>query len=211
MQRLMRNKLGSAQTRKFFKKSLTKNLLLCSNKCAKGDYKVTAEERRAEIIKALEQQKNPLSATKLAEAFSVSRQIIVGDIALLRAANQKIISTARGYMLDDESENVGYKAKVACFHKPGRTKEELYTIVDLGGAVLDVIVEHEIYGDISATLNLYSRADIDGFINQYKHAKAKLLTDLTNGVHLHTVLCKDEGMFLKIKEALKEKELLYNS
>ena len=37
----------------------------------------------------------PMSATTIAGLFSVSRQIIVGDIALLRAGGVQILATAR--------------------------------------------------------------------------------------------------------------------
>lgn len=54
-----------------------------------------AEERRQAIRELLQRAKQPVSATALAAQFSVSRQIIVGDIALLRAAGADISATPR--------------------------------------------------------------------------------------------------------------------
>ena len=58
-----------------------------------------AEERRQAIRELLQRAKQPVSATALAAQFSVSRQIIVGDIALLRAAGADISATPRGYVI----------------------------------------------------------------------------------------------------------------
>ena len=44
-----------------------------------------AQERRQEILKLLHQSAHPISASALAERVSVTRQVIVGDIALLRS------------------------------------------------------------------------------------------------------------------------------
>ena len=52
-----------------------------------------AKERREAILSRLEQACDPVSATALAGALSVSRQVIVGDIALLRASGAPIAAT----------------------------------------------------------------------------------------------------------------------
>ena len=57
---------------------------------------ISAQERRRAVARALEEADGPVSAAALAERFSVSRQIIVGDIALLRAAGADISATPRG-------------------------------------------------------------------------------------------------------------------
>ena len=52
---------------------------------------MTAAERRTAILGLLETQVEPVNATALARQFSVSRQIIVGDVALLRAAGENVV------------------------------------------------------------------------------------------------------------------------
>jgi len=97
--------------------------------------------------------------------------------------------------------------KLACQHTSEETKDELYTIVDAGGEVIDVIVEHELYGELTGRLNITCREDVDEFINKAKNAR--LLSDLTKGVHLHTVACRRGEEFREIKKRLSEKGFLY--
>lgn len=55
-----------------------------------------ASRRRVRILDYLRAAKAPVSATALAKKLSVSRQIIVGDVALLRAAGEAVTATPRG-------------------------------------------------------------------------------------------------------------------
>ena len=57
-----------------------------------------AQERRQEILKLLHQSAHPISASALAERFSVTRQVIVGDIALLRSGGADILATPPGLL-----------------------------------------------------------------------------------------------------------------
>ena len=57
--------------------------------------------RRIELMNRLKQENRPLSGAELAKEFGVSRQVIVQDIALLRATNRNILSTNKGYVLYD--------------------------------------------------------------------------------------------------------------
>ena len=111
--------------------------------------------RRDTIIKMLGEKGKPLSGTELAKELGVSRQVIVQDIALLRAVNKNILSTNKGYVLYDPSEET-QKARrtIAVSHSDEQTQDELYTIVDFGGKVLDVVIEHDIYGQITVDLIL---------------------------------------------------------
>lgn len=169
-----------------------------------------AKQRRKEIIKTLEKQEREISASQLAEKFSVSRQVIVGDVALLRAKDYQILATSRGYILESKLTQPGYIGKLVCFHKPEQTREELYTIVDFGGEILDVSIEHDIYGEISGKLGISSRVEVDDFLEACQQTKSRLLTELTDGVHIHSIFCKDEETFVKIKQALQQKGLLYS-
>lgn len=171
---------------------------------------MSADERRKAILKILESSDKPISATFLAKELGVSRQVIVGDVALLRALEHKIIATSRGYILESSLVSSGYTGKLACFHKPEDTQKELYAIVDNGGTILDVVITHEIYGELTGRLNLSSRAEVDGFLKSCENTSSKLLTELTGGIHLHTVTCKDKATFAKIHAELNKIGIIYN-
>lgn len=167
-----------------------------------------AEKRRKSIIKILQNKEQPVSAVSLAEHFGVSRQIIVGDIALLRAGGDEILAAPRGYLLKKEQENM-IRRKIACCHPADKMKDELYAIVDQGCTAADVIVEHPIYGQLTGELMLKSRYDVDQFIERCSRYKAQPLSQLTEGLHLHTVLSPDEASFLRVKDSLSKMGILH--
>lgn len=167
-------------------------------------------DRRSLIEQALSQSREPISAANLARRHGVSRQVIVGDIALLRAAGHQIQATPRGYVLVRPAET-GFVGTIACRHDLARMQEELYTVVDLGGTVLDVIVEHAVYGQLVGQLQVASRFDADEFLARITEENAQLLSTVTDGVHLHTVLCKDAEAFDRIRTALDNRGLLYRT
>ena len=160
-----------------------------------------AANRRQAIFRRLEHADAPVSASLLAEEFSVSRQIVVGDIALLRAAGTEISATPRGYVL--ARPEPGILRTVACRHDMAGTREELYILVDHGCAVLDVVVEHAVYGQLAGQLQLKSRYDVDQFMDRLIGEGAKPLSDLTHGIHLHTLRCPDEQAFERACAALR--------
>lgn len=160
-----------------------------------------AQERRNCIARALEQANTPLSATALAKEFSVSRQIIVGDIALLRAAGADITATPRGYVVPRSAP--GVNRTLACRHSGKDMEAELNAIVDQGCTVADVVVEHPIYGQLTGPLNLSNRYEVGQFIARCREEEAAPLSLLTEGIHLHTVLCPDEGAFDRVQDALR--------
>lgn len=169
-----------------------------------------AESRRENILKQLKESSSPIVARTLAKEFDVSRQVIVGDIALLRATGEDILSTPKGYVMK-ESSGSRFKKKIVCQHDPEETRDELYSIVDLGGEVIDVFVEHPIYGEINGTLNITSRKEVDDFIEQVTRHKTALLSELTEGLHIHTIAVKDKETAEKIEERLLEKGYLYRN
>lgn len=129
---------------------------------------MNAAERRIKITHLLAQSDGPVSATALAAQCGVSRQIIVGDVALLRAGGLAVLATPRGYILENPAAPVYAERRVVCHHGDERLREELYTVVDLGGALIDVTVEHPVYGQICAPLHIFSRFDADAFCKKYK-------------------------------------------
>lgn len=171
---------------------------------------MNAQQRRAAIFQQIQQEKQPISAGVLAKQFAVSRQIIVGDIALLRAQGCHIIATPRGYQYE-EAKPIDHLKTIAVCHRPEDLQAEIYTIVDLGGALVDVIVEHPIYGELRGLLHIYSRYDADRFFEKLHHQKARPLAELTDGIHLHTLQTHDEATFQRILQALREQGFLYEN
>lgn len=165
-----------------------------------------APERRELILEYLTRQSTPTSATVLAKEFSVSRQIIVGDIALLRASGADISATPRGYLLTEE--NVDLVRRVACFHAGEQMEEELNICVDNGCSVQDVIVEHPVYGQLVGQLQLRSRYEVAQFVRQVEEAGAHSLSELTDGIHLHTLRCPSEAAYERVCKALDKAGLL---
>ena len=159
-----------------------------------------AEKRRQAILKYLRQASRPVSAGFLAERFSVSRQAVVGDVALLRAAGADISATPRGYVILEADR--GLVRRIACRHDAAGMEAELCAVVDQGCSVVDVIVEHPVYGQLTGPLQLASRYDVSQFLS--RSTGARPLSDLTGGIHLHTLSCPDEAAFLRVQDVLRE-------
>ena len=164
---------------------------------------MTAAQRRQAVAQALRQVDGPLSAAALAARFSVSRQIIVGDVALLRAAGEPIAATPRGYVLGEPPVS-GVRRTLACVHSSADMGRELYLIVDNGGEAVDVVVEHPVYGELRGALCLRNRRDVDEFLRRVEQAPAKPLSILTDGIHLHTIACPDQAAMDRVTAALDE-------
>jgi len=160
-----------------------------------------ADTRRQAILDILQSSPQPVSAGTLAARFSVSRQIIVGDIALLRAAGADISATPRGYIC--QPSPAGLTRQVACQHDGAGMEAELNAMVDHGCTVVDVIVEHPIYGQLTGPLQLSNRYDVAQFIARCAQAEALPLSNLTEGIHLHTLSCPDEAAFQRVQAALR--------
>ncbi len=158
-----------------------------------------AEERRRKIVELLSQTNQAVSAARLAAEFDVSRQVIVGDVALLRAAGDEISATPRGYVMARTA--VGLVRQVPCCHDGPGMEAELNAIVDQGCSVLDVIVDHPVYGQLTGPLELASRYDVQQFLDRC--ADARPLSDLTGGIHLHTLSCPSEDAFQRVRASLR--------
>lgn len=162
-------------------------------------------ERRMRILKNIKESSNPVSASRLATAYGVSRQVIVQDIALIRAAGHQIISTNRGYILNDTSS---YSRIFKVSHTEEQMEDELTTVVDLGGEIKDVIVNHRVYGRMEASLNINSRRKIMEFMNDIKAGKSSPLMKVTSNYHYHTIEADSPETLDLIENALLEKGYL---
>ena len=165
-------------------------------------------KRRENLIKILTNRTEPVSGSELSKILSVSRQIIVQDIALLRASDYNILSTTRGYLLY-RSDYPKVKRIFKVKHTNEQIEDELCTIVDNGGKILDVLVIHEIYGEIATELIIRNRQDVYDFVKKVEEKKIVPLKELTDGVHLHTIEAESEAALDRIEIALKEKHYLY--
>ena len=166
--------------------------------------KLTGESRRAEILKILKQSDEAVSGSKLAKEMGVSRQVIVTDMALLRAERNDIISTNSGYVISGKDEEPkGERRIFKVSHTDEQIESELSAIVDLGGTVLDVFIEHKVYGTISAPLNISSKRDIQNFLADLKSGVSTPLKNITGNYHYHTIEAKSEQVLEEIASSLK--------
>ncbi len=167
----------------------------------------SGDRRRAQMLAWMRTLHAPAQGEEVARHFRVSRQCVVQDIAILRAGGNEILATPQGYRLPEQSSRA-FRAILACKHEPERTEEELQILVDHGVKILDVLVEHPIYGELRGSLMIESRADLQDFLGNVRSTKAALLSSLTHGVHLHTVEASREEMIARAKAELRAKGFL---
>ena len=164
-----------------------------------------AEERRKEILALAGNSDNALPAAILAEKLGVSRQVIVQDIAMLRANGYDIISTNRGYILGTKKSATRV---FKCRHTFDEIVDEGYLIINLGGRVEDVSVNHRLFGRIAARLELYSATHVEELYRSLRSGASKPLMAVTDGYHYHTVTAPDEDTLDRIEGALRERGFL---
>ncbi|MFK3958266.1 transcription repressor NadR [Guptibacillus hwajinpoensis] len=171
--------------------------------------KILGENRRLLILQWLKESEKPLTGSDLSKRTNVSRQVIVQDISLLKARNEPIIATSQGYvMFSSDRKDTKQEQVIACKHLPEDTKNELYTIVDNGGTVKDVTVEHPLYGHLTASLYVGNRFEADQFLSKLSMTNASLLSELTSGVHLHTIEANSKSQLEAVINALKHEGFL---
>jgi uncharacterized protein len=171
--------------------------------------KILGEERRKYILQLLKSSPAPITGGELAERTNVSRQVIVGDITLLKAKNEPIIATSQGYIYLVQATNAQVVERtLACRHTPEETEKELLIFVDHGVTVKDVRIEHSVYGDLTASIMVSNRQDVKQFMDKIRNTKASFLSELTGGIHLHTVSAGNEMALDKAEAALRAEGLL---
>lgn len=166
---------------------------------------MSGAERRAEIIEQIQHSDTPVSGKSLAETYKVSRQVIVQDIALLRAAGYDVIATNRGYILNTPVKATRiFKVK----HSDEHLEEELYTVVDCGGCVENVMVNHRVYGHMEANLQINFRRKVGEFLADIRSGKSSPLKNITSDYHYHTISADSEKTLDLIEEELRNKGYL---
>lgn len=166
---------------------------------------MTGEERRADILSRIRQSSRPVAARALAEIYGVSRQVIVQDMALIRASGHEILSTNRGYLLQ-ERRKISRIFKVR--HSDEQLEEELCAIVDLGGCVENVIVHHKVYGRLEAHLGVDSRRKVRDFLEDLRSGKSSPLKNITSDYHYHEISADSVETLELIEDLLREKGFL---
>lgn len=187
-----------------------------------------AEARRASLLDALRNADAPVSGGQLANTLNVSRQVIVQDIALLREAGASIVATTKGYVLADATQTAAQNATQTMaqnaeqpavhldepartfklHHEVEQTRDELQTIIALGGRVHNVSISHRAYGRITAPLEIADQADIERFINDIESGKSSPLSTATSGYHYHLVSAPSNEALEAIGRALADKGFL---
>lgn len=167
---------------------------------------MNSKDRRNEIQKLLYLSKYPIKGGALASKFNVTRQVIVKDIAILRAEGLNIIATPEGYIFN-KLRNL-YKKVFAIHHSKDDIRIELETIIKYGGIIEDIIVEHPLYGEIKAMIMIKTLDDINNFIRSFDTSNAMPLSILTEGIHLHTISAETEEILDKIEKDLSDKRFI---
>lgn len=167
---------------------------------------MNSAERREDIVRLLLERNKPVKGSTIATKYSVTRQVIVKDIAILRAKGNNIIATPDGYIMNTTNNRV--RAIIAVNHKEEDMMNEIEIVLKYGGVVEDVIVEHPLYGEIKGMLMVSNYNELEKFIDKYENQKAKLLSVLTNGIHLHTISAENSENIELIISDLKKNNFI---
>ncbi|MDM5334646.1 transcription repressor NadR [Ureibacillus composti] len=171
--------------------------------------KMLGENRRNELLNLLRKANGPLKGTELAKHTNVSRQVIVNDMNLLKARNEPILATSQGYIYIQQDDSIQtFERKIVCLHTPQQAEDEMITLVDCGVTLKNVIVEHPVYGEITASIMVSNRFDVTNFIEHIKETNASLLSDLTDGTHLHVISATSIEQLDHAEQMLREKGYL---
>ncbi|RYL93889.1 transcription repressor NadR [Sporolactobacillus sp. THM7-4] len=170
---------------------------------ARGKRK-SGKERRKQVLNLLQQTPEPVTGSELADRMQVSRQVIVQDISLLRAKEYPIVATSQGYLYLRQAKPEIKTRIIACRHTLKQTEHELNLIVDCGVTVVDVTVEHPVYGEITGSLMIKNRMDVKRFMEKLSQTGASLLSSLTDGVHLHKLESVSADRLNAAEQALKK-------
>ncbi|WP_257141159.1 transcription repressor NadR [Bacillus sp. AFS015802] len=167
--------------------------------------KILGDERRQWILDKLITKQAPITGGEFAKQTNVSRQVIVSDITLLKAKGEPIIATSQGYLyMPHSNQDNMVERTVACQHSPDRSEEELFLLVDHGVTVKDVKIEHGVYGDLTASIMVSNRKEVEQFMKKIEETGASFLSELTDGVHLHTLMANSEQALETAEKALQD-------
>ena len=170
---------------------------------------MNGEARRETIKQMLLTARQPMTRTALAQELHESRQVIVQDIALMRAEQLPILSTNKGYLLRPEDTPTPQPKRVFFVrHTNEQVLEEFMTVIELGGRILDVAVEHDLYGPIRADLLIENARDAAEFVDRLAACRDNPLKVLTDDCHFHTVAAPSEKLLDLIERELRARGFL---
>ena len=174
--------------------------------------KILGDERRKWILDKLITEQAPITGGDLAKQSNVSRQVIVSDITLLKAKGEPIIATSQGYLyMPASNQDTMIERTIACQHSPDKSQEELFLLVDHGVTVKDVKIEHGVYGDLTASIMVSNRKEVEQFMKKIDETGASFLSELTDGVHLHTIMAQSEQTLERAEKALHDAGFLISN
>ncbi|WP_341636687.1 transcription repressor NadR [Staphylococcus casei] len=168
----------------------------------------TPDQRRSQIVQLLTDSRQPISGKQLSEQFDVSRQIIVKDISILKSHHYNINATSKGYHIDIAPQGKGYKRIIVCQHAQESMAEELQIILDNGAMIDDVSIEHPVYGTLKADLMIETHKDLQQFLERMDKYKGKMIANLTDGMHLHTISAHTEKILDNAVRDLSEHQFI---
>ena len=170
--------------------------------------KLYGEQRRQILLKKLKSADEPLTGAELAAFANVSRQVIVGDMTLLKAKNEPIIATSQGYLYFNNGAAEEISRRIACQHHREDTERELRLLVTTGVTVKDVSVEHPVYGELTAGIHVSNQKEVDAFMQRIRDTGASYLLELTDGTHLHTITAPNVAMLEQAIAVMRENGFL---
>ncbi|MFB1080550.1 transcription repressor NadR [Jeotgalibacillus sp. JSM ZJ347] len=175
-----------------------------------SDRQKSGEARREKILQTLSQSVGPITGRSLASEMNVSRQVIVSDINLLKAKNEPILATSQGYLYMPAHPVSRVSRLIVCRHTPDQTEEELLIIVNNGGIVKNVVIEHPVYGEMTASLMLHNQIEVKRFTAELENSESVLLSALTDGVHMHEIEAEHTAVIDRIEQELAGAGILYS-
>ncbi|KIL44541.1 transcription repressor NadR [Jeotgalibacillus soli] len=170
--------------------------------------KINGESRREEILKTLKESQNPITGSELARQTNVSRQVIVSDITLLKARDEPILATSQGYLFMPAGPQTKISRTIVCRHTPEQSETEMMIIVEAGALIKNVSIEHPVYGDLTASMMLSSKEEVQSFLKKISDTDASFLSELTGGIHLHEIVADQEETIQRIEDRLFKEGIL---
>ena len=121
----------------------------------------------------------------------------------------ELLKTSRQPLTGSElAARANVSRQVIVSHSPAQTEKELQILVDHGVTIKDVKIEHPVYGDLTASIMVSTRSELAQFMNRIRTTNAGYLSELTEGIHLHTIAAASEKILDEAEAALKAANFL---
>ncbi|ADG06183.1 transcription repressor NadR [Kyrpidia tusciae] len=158
--------------------------------------------RRERLLHILYREPGPVPGGELARRLGVSRQTVVSDIARLRGEGMAVLSTPQGYVLGTRPHF--YREFLGIVHTPEQLPRELEILVGHGVSVEDVWIDHPVYGRVHGRLDIATPEDLAHFLEIRARSPAPLFSEVTGGLHYHTLLASGPEPIARARKALVE-------